>query len=45
MYRVLSGENVLHVIVGLQFSAPRCNHFGTLRAEATFSWYELACEK
>ena len=28
MYRVLSGENVLHVIVGLQFSAPSCNHFG-----------------
>ena len=27
MYRVLSGENVLHVIVGLQFSAPSCNHF------------------
>ena len=30
MYRVLSGENVLHVIVGLQFSAPSCDHFGCL---------------
>ena len=28
MYRVLSGENVLHVIVGLQFSAPSCDWFG-----------------
>ena len=28
MYRVLSGENVLHVIVGLQFSALSCDHFG-----------------
>ena len=41
MYRVLSGENVLRVIVGLQFSAPTATILVAMASRKKFQQLKL----